>query len=111
MTDRQTTAIQRGAGLNDRQRAAVDFAAGPVAVLAGPGTGKTRVIAHRVERLIKGGAPPGSIVALTFTIKAADQLRERLAALVGPASADAVNAHTFHGFGLRLIRRFGDMLG
>lgn len=97
--------------LNERQLAAVRHSAGPVAVLAGPGTGKTRVIIHRVERLINEGIPAESIVALTFTVKAAAQLRERLAELVGPGAADRVHAYTFHGFGWRLIRRFRDMLG
>ncbi len=97
--------------LNEQQRAAVDFEDGPVAVLAGPGTGKTRVITHRVERLIRGGADPSGIVALTFTNKAANQLRERLAALVGGPQADAVRAHTFHGFGFNLVKRHRDVLG
>ncbi len=97
--------------LNDEQRRAVDHTDGPLIVLAGPGTGKTRVIIHRVERLIRDGAEPEQIVALTFTVKAATELRERLAALVGASAADRVHAHTFHGFGQRLVRRFGDMLG
>lgn len=97
--------------LNAQQRRAIDFDSGPLVVLAGPGTGKTRVITHRIERIIKGGANPESVVALTFTVKAAEQLRSRLAELVGPAAADRVHAHTFHGFGLRLVRRFPDYLG
>jgi superfamily I DNA/RNA helicase/RecB family exonuclease len=97
--------------LNAAQRAAADHDAGPLIVLAGPGTGKTRVITHRVERLIRDGAPPESILAVTYTVKAARQLRERLAALVGPGAADRVQAHTFHGFGYRLILRFPDYLG
>src|SRR5712691_4791413 len=101
----------QGGELNEQQLAAVAYNSGPVAVLAGPGTGKTRVIAHRVARIIGDGAKPESVVALTFSVKAAGQLRERLAGLIGPAGADRVNAHTFHGFGLRLIRRFRDMLG
>src|ERR1051326_6994199 len=98
-------------GLNAQQRAAVEVRDGPLAVLAGPGTGKTRVITHRVLRLVQDGAKPESIVALTFTVKAAAQLRERLADLAGQAGTERVNALTFHGFGLRLIRRFRDMLG
>lgn len=99
------------AALNSAQREAVDHDGGPLIVLAGPGTGKTRVIIHRIARIIEGGAEPESVVAVTFTIKAAAQLRERLAELVSPAVADRVNAHTFHGFGFRLLARFGDMIG
>src|SRR5688572_29586763 len=98
-------------GLNNSQQEAVAYAGGSLIVLAGPGTGKTRVIIHRIARLIDDGAPPESIVAVTYTVKAARQLRERLADLVGGPAADRVNAHTFHGFGYRLIRRFSDYLG
>lgn len=97
--------------LNAQQRRAVDHDGGPLVVLAGPGTGKTRVITHRIERMIRGGVRPEEIVALTFTVKAAEQLRRKLAGLVGPGAADRIHAHTFHGFGLRLIRRFPDYLG
>jgi len=98
--------------LTPDQRAAVEHDAGPLIVLAGPGTGKTRVIIHRVAHLIEArGVDPASIVAVTYTTKAARQLRERLAALVGHDAADRVNASTFHAFGLRLLRRFGDRLG
>lgn len=99
------------ADLNQPQREAIDHDRGPLIVLAGPGTGKTRVITGRVARLIEGGAAPESIVAMTFTVKAARELRERLRGLVGGSAADRVNAHTFHGFGRRLIGRFGDYLG
>src|SRR5688572_1503211 len=69
--------------LNPRQREAVEHTGGPLIVLAGPGTGKTRVIVHRVERIIKDGADPSSVVAITFTNKAAAELRERLARSIG----------------------------
>lgn len=99
-------------GLNDAQRAGVLHEGPPLIVLAGPGTGKTRVIAHRVAYMVcERGIDPATIVAVTFTNKSADELRERLAALVGPAGADSVHAHTFHGFGLRLLRRFPDLSG
>jgi superfamily I DNA/RNA helicase/RecB family exonuclease len=97
--------------LNAAQRQAVEWAGGPLVVLAGPGTGKTRVIAHRVQHLIDKGSRPETIVAVTYTVKAADQLRTRLADLVGPSHADAVRVHTFHGLGMNLLRRFGDVLG
>ena len=97
--------------LNDAQQQAVDPSGSPLIVLAGPGTGKTRVIVHRIARMIADGVEPESIVAVTYTVKAARQLRERLAGLVGGPAADRVNAHTFHGFGFRLTRRFPDYLG
>jgi DNA helicase II / ATP-dependent DNA helicase PcrA len=105
------TEAASGGGLNTRQREAVEYSGGPLIVLAGPGTGKTRVIIHRIARMIGDGAEPESIVAVTYTVKAAKQLRERLTELVGGLAADRVNAHTFHGFGYRLVRRFSDYLG
>lgn len=98
-------------GLSEEQLAAVTHDAGPVIVLSGPGTGKTRVIVHRVARLINDGVDPEYIVAMTYTTKAAREMRERLARLVGVANAERVNAQTFHAFGHRLVRRFSDLLG
>ena len=99
------------AKLNPEQIAAVEHEGGPLTVLAGPGTGKTRVIAHRIEHMIRvRGIAPEQIVAVTYTVKAARQLRDRLAGLVGP-EADGVHAHTFHGLGLRIVRRFADEIG
>ena len=101
-------------GLNAAQREAVVHEDGPLVVLAGPGTGKTRVITHRIARLIlDSGAAPESIVALTFTVKAAEQMRARLRELLGEehaAKAEMVTVSTFHGLGQRLVRRFGDVL-
>ncbi len=98
--------------LNEAQRSAVEHEGGPLIVLAGPGTGKTRVIVHRVAHLIGArGAEPESILAVTYTVKAAEELRERLAGLVGAGVADRVRAHTIHGFGHRVVRRFADLLG
>lgn len=101
-------------GLNSAQKQAVVHEDGPLVVLAGPGTGKTRVITHRIARLIlDSGAAPESIVALTFTVKAAEQMRARLRELLGAehaAKAEMVTVSTFHGLGQRLVRRFGDIL-
>jgi superfamily I DNA/RNA helicase/RecB family exonuclease len=97
--------------LNAAQQQASQWSGGPLVVLAGPGTGKTRVIAHRIQHLITQGSRPETIVAVTYTVKAADQLRARLADLVGPSNADALRVHTFHGLGMNLLRRFGDVLG
>ncbi|MFM9995805.1 MAG: ATP-dependent helicase [Phycisphaerales bacterium] len=96
--------------LNAAQQKAVDHADGPLIVLAGPGTGKTRVIVHRVERIIRDGADPRSVAAITFTNKSAAELRGRLAASIGADAADRMYAGTIHGFGDRLIRRYGDMI-
>lgn len=93
--------------LNAEQMRAVEHTGGPLMVLSGPGTGKTRVITHRIAHLIQQrGVRPESILALTYTVKAAAQMRDRLAALVGH-KAQGVKAYTIHGFGYRLIRRFG----
>lgn len=97
--------------LNAAQQRAATWSGGPLIVLAGPGTGKTRVIAHRIKWLIDQGERPETVVAVTYTVKAAQQLRSRLADLVSPGAADGVNVHTFHGLGMRLLRRFGDALG
>lgn len=98
-------------GLNERQRRAVEHRAGPLAVLAGPGTGKTRVIVHRVARLVReDGVDPESILAVTYTVRAAEELRSRLAGLIGPTQADRVRAGTIHGFGRMLVHRFRDVL-
>ncbi len=95
--------------LSEAQRRAVEHRGGPLLVLSGPGTGKTRVITHRIAHLIQhDGVSPESVLALTYTVKAARQMRERLAELIG-SKAEGVRALTIHGFGWRLIRRFGRM--
>ncbi|MCE7975249.1 MAG: ATP-dependent helicase, partial [Leptolyngbya sp. PLA1] len=98
--------------LNKAQLEAVRHEGGPLAVLAGPGTGKTRVIVHRVADLIaRRGVAPDSLLVLTFTVKAAEELRARLSAQIGPERASMVRAHTFNGYGMRLVQRFADVLG
>lgn len=99
-------------GLNAAQRRGVEHEGSPLIVLAGPGTGKTRLITRRVAHLIESrGVDPSSIVATTFTNKAAEELRQRLARLVGIGPAERVHAGTFHALGLGLLRRFGGDLG
>ncbi len=99
--------------LNPEQRAAVEHEGGPLIVLAGPGTGKTRVLIQRAAHLIgERGVRPESVLALTFTNKAAGELQRRLAESLGSSTlAERVTASTFHSFGLRLIRRLADVAG
>jgi len=99
------------ASLNPQQRRAVVHEGGALLVLAGAGSGKTRVITARIAHLISTGLDPKRILALTFTNKAAGEMRERLGALVGEASASAMTVGTFHGLGLRLIQEEADRLG
>jgi len=102
--------------LSPAQRTAVTYDEGPIAVLAGPGAGKTRVIVSRVARLALprdqggAGADPASIVALAFTNKSAEEMRQRLSTLIGLRAASAITVATCHSYGQRLLRRFGDVL-
>jgi DNA helicase II / ATP-dependent DNA helicase PcrA len=90
-------------GLNPAQQAAVDHGDGPLCVLAGAGSGKTRVLVHRIERLVERGAWPQEILAVTFSNKAAGEMRERLRALLGSA-AQMMWIGTFHATCARLLR-------
>jgi len=93
-----------GSALSPDQVAVVEAPSGPAVVIAGPGSGKTRTLVHRVAHLLDGGAAPESIVVLTFTRKAAAEIRTRLADLVGEETASGVFAGTFHSFSLALLR-------
>ncbi len=91
-------------GLNPEQQAAVQHSFGPLLVFAGAGTGKTRVITHRVANLIAQGVAPWHILAVTFTNKAANEMRERIVQLVG-SSTGGIHVGTFHSQCLRILRR------
>src|SRR5690606_20666090 len=100
------------ADLDEDQRAAVEAGAEPLLILAGPGTGKTRVLTHRIAHLIeRQGVPPAELLAVTFTRRAAGELRERLERLVGPERAAAVAVRTFHAFGLDVLVSAPDLIG
>lgn len=97
--------------LNEKQRAAVEHLDGPLLVLAGAGSGKTRTLTYRLAYLLElGRASPHSILAITFTRKAAAELAHRLQQLVGERAKD-ISATTFHGLGFRLLRAEGDTFG
>ena len=97
-------------GLNLAQLQAVHYHQGPCLVLAGAGSGKTRVITHKIAHLIDQGLAPQRIAAITFTNKAAAEMRERAKGLIGKAAKDVLVC-TFHALGVRLVREDGQQLG
>jgi DNA helicase II / ATP-dependent DNA helicase PcrA len=100
------------AALNPEQRAAVETLEGPVLVLAGAGTGKTRVLISRVAHILRvGRARPAQILAVTFTNKAAHEMKERIGALLGEAVEGMPWLGTFHAIGVKILRRHAELVG
>ena len=95
-------------GLTEAQREAVTHLEGPLLILAGPGSGKTRVVTHRVAWLLQQGIPGHQILALTFTNKAADEMSRRIERL---ADDPSVWVGTFHRFCARLLRKYAPLVG
>ena len=97
--------------LNPAQLQAVHHLSGPCLVLAGAGSGKTRVIVHKIARLLQAGLAPREIAAITFTNKAAQEMRERAKALIGAKAAKDLAVSTFHSLGVRILREDGTKVG
>ena len=99
-------------GLNPEQREAVEAAEGPVLVLAGAGTGKTRVLTTRLAHLLATGrAKPWELLAVTFTNKAAREMRERITAIIGPSAEGLRWLGTFHAIAAQILRRHAELVG
>lgn len=97
--------------LNAAQRAAVEYLGGPELVIAGAGSGKTRVLAYKIVHLLSNGYRPGNILALTFTNKAAREMRERISGLVGEEAASKIWMGTFHSVFSRILRYNAELIG
>lgn len=97
--------------LNPQQRAAVEYCDGPSLVIAGAGSGKTRVLTYKIVHLLRHGLSPDRILALTFTNKAAREMKNRIAPLVGHHTASRLWMGTFHSIFLRMLRRHADRIG
>jgi len=106
-----SSAAPPSAGLNPAQLEAVYHLSGPCLVIAGAGSGKTRVITTKIAQLLVSGYRASQIAAITFTNKAAQEMRERAKALVGNKAAKDLAISTFHSLGVRLLREEGPRLG
>ena len=110
--EQEAVALELLAGLNEEQRAAALHETGPLIIVAGPGTGKTRTLTHRMAYLVRArNVSPANMLAITFTNKAAQEMRERLTALLGESLAGQIAIKTFHAFGAMLLREFGPRIG
>ena len=108
MENRCSTILE---GLNSEQKAAVSCVDGPVLIVAGAGSGKTRVLTSRIAYILARGCEPSRILALTFTKKAASEMKERIALMVGERSARRLYMGTFHSVFIRFLREFAESLG
>ena len=98
-------------GLNSEQRSAVECIEGPVLIVAGAGSGKTRVLTSRIANILEHGCEADRILALTFTKKAAGEMKDRIAAMVGERKARRLYMGTFHSVFIRFLREYADSLG
>ncbi|MEL0096408.1 MAG: UvrD-helicase domain-containing protein, partial [Planctomycetaceae bacterium] len=99
------------AGLNDAQKSAVETLTGPMLVLAGAGSGKTRVVTYRIVNLIRHGIRPDRILAVTFTNKAAQEMQHRIGDLISLSPDNKPEISTFHSLCVRILRRQIQHLG
>lgn len=97
--------------LNEEQYEAVTYTEGPLLIIAGAGTGKTRTMTYRAAYLIDNGVAPSEILMLTFTNKAANEMKARVGELLGKDKADGITACTFHSFCTRILRKYGIQIG
>src|SRR3990172_5642957 len=97
--------------LNEEQRKAVECTEGPVMIIAGAGSGKTRVLTYRIAHLLKKGADPFNILALTFTNKAAREMKERVIKIIGGRESQNIWIGTFHSIFSRILRYEADKIG
>ncbi|MBR1509482.1 MAG: UvrD-helicase domain-containing protein [Bacteroidales bacterium] len=97
--------------LNEEQKKAVTCIAGPILIVAGAGSGKTRVLTSRIAYLIENGIPPERILSLTFTKKAAGEMKERIGLMIGERKARHIWMGTFHSVFIRFLREFADVIG
>ena len=97
--------------LNEEQRRAVTCVSGPMLIVAGAGSGKTRVLTSRIAYMIDQGVPPERILALTFTKKAAGEMKDRIALMVGARRARSIWMGTFHSIFVRFLREYADSIG
>lgn len=108
MSDKVSTILD---GLNEEQRKAVSCTEGPVLIVAGAGSGKTRVLTSRIAYILSGGTDPSRVLALTFTKKAAGEMKERIAGIVGSRPARKLVMGTFHAVFVRFLREYAGSLG